>query len=467
MNRKALGDVLIRLLLANLCQANLAMRHLLLVFCIVLGWHEKVWADEPTARSAAKANWGQWRGPAGTGAADEANPPVEWSESKNVRWKVALDGRGHSTPIVWEDRVFLTSAVPIGEKLPPRFSTAPGTHDGVPVTQRHQFKVVALSRSTGKILWQRTLREQVPHEGGHYTGSLASNSPVTDGEHLIAFFGTHGLYCLDLDGKLLWHADLGMMQSLHGHGEASSPVLWRDTLIVNWDHEGQSFVVAFDKRSGRQLWKVMRDEVTSWATPIVVEHNGQAQLIVSGTQRIRAYELESGRVLWECGGLSSNIVASPVAGHGMVFAGSSYDKRALVAILLDGARGDITDTNQVAWTRTRGTPYVPSPLLYGDALYFLTHYQGILTRVNARTGKDQPGAIRLGGLTDIYASPVAAADRVYITSREGTTAVVSHSDSPGLLAMNQLDDTFNASAAIAGGELFLRGEKFLYCLATE
>jgi outer membrane protein assembly factor BamB len=413
----------------------------------------------------AEQNWPQWRGPLGTGAAPHADPPIEWSETNNVRWKIALEGKGHSTPIVWGDRVFLTTAVPYGERLPPRYSTAPGTHDGVPVTHHHKFVVSAVDRRDGELLWQRTLHQALPHEGGHYTGSLASNSPVTDGEHLFAFFGTHGLYCLDLDGNLVWKAQFGEMQSLHGHGEASSPVLYGDTLVINWDHEGQSFVAAFEKSTGRQRWKVLRDEVTSWATPIVVEHAGRPQLVISGTKRVRGYDLATGRVIWECGGLSANVVASPVASRGLVFAGSSYDKKALLAIRLDGAQGDITATKQVLWSRNRGTPYVPSPLLYDDALYFLNHYQGVLSRVEAQTGVDRPGTLRLAGIGDVYASPMAAAGRVYITDRDGTTVVLSHADAPKVLAVNQLDDTFSASAAAVGTELFLRGERHLYCIA--
>jgi outer membrane protein assembly factor BamB len=378
-----------------------------------------------------------------------------------------LPGKGHSTPIVWNNRVFVTTAVPYCDPIEPRYSKAPGTHDGIPVTHHQSFELLALDRRDGTILWRRTLRRALPHEGGHYTGSLASNSPVTDGEHVFAFFGTHGLFCLTLDGELVWSADLGRMDSLHGHGEASSPVLYADTLIVNWDHEGQSFVMALNKATGEQLWKVPRDESTSWATPIIVEHGGKPQLIVSGTNRVRSYDLGSGRVIWECGGLSSNIVASPVAMAGMVFAGSSYDKRALLAIRLDGSRGDITGTKQVAWTRTRGTPYVPSPLLYGDSLYFLTHYQGVLTRVDAATGQDRPGAIRLSGIGDVYASPVAAANRIYVTDRDGDTAVLSHASVPQTLALNHLSDHFNASGAIAGKDFLLRGERYLYCIRQE
>lgn len=416
--------------------------------------------------SDALDNWPQWRGPLATGTAPHGNPPLVWNEADgtSIRWKTEIPGLGHSTPIVWDDCIFLTTAIAFGDALPPRPSTAPGNHDNLPVTHRHRFVALAVSRSSGKIIWQQTLHEALPQEQGHRTGSLASNSPVTDGEQLFAFFGSFGLYCLNLDGQLVWKADFGPMQSLHGHGEGSSPVLYKETLIVNWDHEGNSFLVALDKNTGKERWKLRRDEVTSWATPIIVEHAGKPQVIVSGTNRVRGYDLDNGQVIWECGGLSSNIVASPVSGDGMVFAGSSYDKRALLAIHLDGAAGDITGTDRIAWNRFRGTPYVPSPLLYDGGLYFLTHYQGILSRVDARTGEERPGAFRLKGISNVYASPVAAASRIYVTDLDGTTVVVSSGDVPRLLALNHLSEPISASAAIAGGQLFLRGHKHLYCL---
>ena len=229
--------------------------------------------QEPDSDSAeALRGWPQWRGPLATGEAPRADPPVEWSEVKNVRWKTELPGQGHSTPIVWGDRVFVSAAVPFGRASEPRYSGRPGAHDNLPVTRRHRFVAIALERATGHILWNEPLREALPHEGGHYTASLASASPVTDGEHLFVFFGSYGLYCLDLDGDLQWKIHLGEMHSKHGHGEGSSPVLYGDTLVVNWDHEGQSFLVAFDKTTGEQRWKSDREEVTSWATPSVVEY---------------------------------------------------------------------------------------------------------------------------------------------------------------------------------------------------
>jgi outer membrane protein assembly factor BamB len=411
--------------------------------------------------------WPQWRGPLGTGVAPRAQPPVEWSETKHIRWKTPLPGKGHSTPIVWGDHIFLTTAIPYGEPVKPRF-VRPGAHDNLAMTYHHEFVVLAVDRKTGKILWQKSVHKAVPNEAGHVSASLASASPVTDGERVFAFFGSYGLYCLDTSGKLLWKKDLGEMHSKHGHGEGSSPALHGDTLVVNWDHEEQSFIVALDKRTGDQRWRVGRPEETSWATPIVVEHNGKAQVIVSGTKRIRSYDLTDGTLIWECGGLSSNIVASPVAANGFVYAGSSYDTRAMLAIRLDGAKGDITGTEQVVWFRRRGTPYVPSPLLYGDSIYNMQHYQGVIVRLDAKTGKEDGEPVRLEAIRDVYSSPVGAAGRIYVTSREGVTQVMTHGEeTPRMLAVNRLDDSFSASAALVGRELFLRGERSLYCIADE
>lgn len=414
--------------------------------------------------SLALVQWPQWRGPLGTGVAPKANPPVTWSESSNVVWKIALPGKGHASPVIWDESIFVTAAVPHGDALEPKYSGRPGAHDNLPVTHRQKFVLLAVDRADGTILWEKTLHEALPHEGGHYTATLASASPVTDGEHVFAFFGSYGLYCLTPDGDIVWQKQLGKMHTKHGHGEGSSPVLHGDTLVVNWDHEEQSFVVAFEKATGKPRWKKMRDEVTSWATPIVVEHDGKAQLIVCGTDRVRGYDLSDGSVIWECGGLSANICASPVAANGIVYAGSSYEKRAILAIRLEGATGDITHTKNVVWKRRSRTPYVPSPLLYDDALYYLRHYQPIMTRVSAPTGHDEPGAFRLEELRDVYASPVAAAGRVYVTDRYGLTIVLKNDTSHEVLARNQLDDAISASAALVGDRIFLRGERFLYCI---
>ncbi len=412
------------------------------------------------------ASWPQWRGPLANGVAPLANPPVEWSEKKNVRWKVELPGKGHSSPIVFGDRVYVMAAARVGEARKAVHDAAPGVHDSVPVTHRHQYMVLALGRSDGRVLWKKVVREEWPHEGGHETGSPVSNSPVTDGELLFAFFGSRGLYCLDTNGTVNWQKDLGKMQTLHAHGEGSSPVLHGDTLIVNWDHEGSSFLYAFDKRTGRQLWKVPRDEKTTWSTPLVVEVDGKPQVIVSATKRVRGYEFATGAQLWECSGLTDNVVSSPVHWRGMIIAGNSYYSQAMVAIRLAGAKGDLSNTTNVAWRLNRLTPYVSSPLLYDDTLYHIRHNQNILVRLDPATGAFRGEPLRLDGIRDfIFSSPVGASGRIYVTGRDGTTVVLRHDAGNATLAVNHLDDSFSASPALADKELYLRGEKFLYCIA--
>ena len=440
-----------------------ALRYLALV-----GWMfvPSAFAEEAGSRADGLRYWPQWRGPLANGVAPRASPPVEWSETKNIRWKIALPGKGHSSPIVFADRVFLLAAAPVGEKQKPVFDSAPGVHDSVPVTHRHQYLVLAVNRSDGQVLWRKVVREEWPHEGGHETGSPVSNSPVTDGELLYAFFGSRGLYCLDLDGAGKWQKDLGKMQTLHAHGEGSAPVLHGDTLIVNWDHEGDSSRSAFDKRTGRQLWRVARDEKTSWSTPLVVEHEGKPQVIVSATKRVRGYDLATGALLWECAGLTDNVVSSPVFTRGTLITGNSYYSQAMLAIRLAGAKGDISRTTNVAWTLNRLTPYVSSPLLYDDTLYFIRHNQNILSRLDPVTGKPRGEPLRLDGIRDfIFASPVGAAGRIYITGRDGATVVLRHDRANTPLAVNRLDDSFSASAALVDKELYLRGERFLYCIA--
>ena len=418
----------------------------------------------------ADSNWPAWRGTSGNGTApDHSKPPIEWSEEKNISWKVQLPGLGHSTPVIWGDRIFLTTAIPFGKKTsPPVTDNAPGSHDNLAVAQKHRFTVMCMQRTSGKLLWQTTCLEAFPHEGGHLSGSLASASPVTDGKHLIAYFGSYGLFCMDtISGKIIWQKKLGKMSTKHAHGEGASPALSGDTIVVNWDHEGESALLAFEKSTGREKWKVVRQEVTSWSTPLIVNTGKTNQVIVSASRRIRAYNLDTGTVIWECGGMSHNVVASPVSAEGIVYLGCSYDKRAMIAINLKGAKGDITDSENVLWSTNKRTPYVPSPLLYGDTLYYLSHYQGILSVTHAKSGITKAGPFRIDALRNIYASPVGAGGHVYITSREGLTIVITHSQKPKPVAVNKLDDSFSASIAVTGNQLILRGNEYLYCIAKD
>ena len=325
--------------------------------------------------------------------------------------------------------------------------------------------LVALDRETGKVVWQKTAREEVPHEGHHRDGSFASASPITDGEHVYVSFGSRGLFCFDLEGKLKWEKDLGDMQTRNAFGEGASPALHGDTLVVNWDHEGEDFVVALDKKTGAEKWRQKRDEPTSWSTPLVVEHGGKAQVVVNATNRVRSYDLASGTQLWEASGMTGNVIPTPVTAFGMVYALSGFRGAALLAIKL-GASGVLDDTDAIAWKHSKSTPYVPSPLLTGERLYFFSGNNALLSCFNAKTGKPYYEAHRLD-LAGVYASPVAAGGHVYIVGRDGKALVLKDADQVEVVATNVLNDRVDASPAIVGKEIYIRGHQNLYCIAEK
>jgi len=426
-------------------------------------------ASEGTAAEGLRY-WPQWRGPLMSGVAPQARPPIEWSETKNVRWKVEIPGKGSATPVVWGDRIYVLTAVP-GEKRAPAVASPPAAEPppgggrprlSTPPDASQKFTVLALRRSDGKVLWERVVREELPHEGTHPTGTWASASAVTDGELVFAHFGSRGLYALDANGNVLWEKDLGDMTVKLAFGEGSSPALGRDRLFVQWDHEGDSFIVALDRKTGRELWRQKRDEKTSWSTPLLVEHAGRTQVVTSATNRVRSYDSASGDLVWETTGMTQNTIPTPVHSDGLVFLTSGFRGNALLAVKLSEAKGDLASSEAVAWRLDRDTPYVPSPLLYGDELYILKGNNGLLTCLDAKTGERFYGPERLEGVPNVYASPVGAGGRIYIPGREGATAVVERGRAFKLLATNTLEDGFDASPVAVGSELYLRGHKFLY-----
>ncbi len=411
-------------------------------------------------------NWHHWRGPHATGVAVDANPPTTWSETENIRWKVAIPGTGHAAPIVWEDKIFIQTAIEVKEEKKESEDANPFSgffqRDSGP---KYKFDLIALNRSDGSVLWQKTLREINPHEGTHRDATYASNSPVTDGEFIYAYFGSRGLYCVDMMGNVKWEKDIGTMYKRNTFGEGSSPVLHGNTLVIVQDHEGDSFITALDKRTGDVLWKTDRNERTTWFSPIVVEQDGKPQVVTTGTNRVRSYDLETGKLLWEGDGLTANSIPSPVAADGLVYLMSGFRGSELQAVQLAKAMGDISGSDAVVWKHGRDTPYVPSPLLYENTLYFLKSNDGILSAFDSKTGKAYYGPKRLQGVSGVYASIVGAADRVYIAGRNGTVNVVQHGPDFTIIAENTLDDSFNASPAIVGSELYLRGGQYLYCIA--
>jgi outer membrane protein assembly factor BamB len=420
-------------------------------------------SPQVVAQNAADRYWAQWRGPHATGVSTTANPPLEWSETKNVRWKVEIPGRGTASPVVWGDRVFVLTAVPVG-------ITGDAQHaprGGLQTRGRHRFVVMALDRKTGKTVWERVAREQEPHEASHNeNGTWASGSPVTNGERLFAYFESFGLYAYDLDGTLLWEKDLGDKKMRNEFGEGSTPAIHGNTLVVVWDHlGGESFVVALDTRDGKELWRVPRKEIDTWATPLILEVNGRPQVVVPAMERVRSYDLQTGAIVWESDGLTMNAIPSPVHADGLVFLMSGFRGNDLKAIRVAEAKGNIDGTSAIAWTLDRDTPYVPSPVLVDGILYFLKSNSGVLTALDAVTGKPHYQNQRLEGVPNTFASPVAARGRVYFPGREGTTLVIKSGPTYGVLAKNVLDDGFDASPALVDNEILMRGNKFLYNIA--
>ena len=410
---------------------------------------------------AAERYWPQWRGPYATGVSKTADPPIEWSETKNVRWKVEIPGRGSASPVVWGDRIFVLSAVPSGADAAAAHQPRGGVRPAVP----HRYVVVALDRKTGKVIWERTARESTPHEGSHPdNGTYASSSAITDGQRVYAFFDSEGLYAYDMDGTLLWNKDLGDKKMRNEFGEGCTPVLYGDRIVVVWDHQGPSFIVALDKMTGKELWRTERQEIDSWATPLVVEEGGRAQVITSGMSRLRSYDVETGKLVWEGPGLTMNPIPSPVYGDGVVFATSGFRGNSLKAIRLADAKGDIGATNAVAWSLNHDTPYVPSPLLYDGILYLLKGNSGLLSAYDAQTGKPHYQLQRLENVPNVFASPVGAGGRIYVPGREGTTIVLRAGSSYEVLAKNALDDGFDASPALVDHDIYLRGYKYLYAI---
>jgi outer membrane protein assembly factor BamB len=412
--------------------------------------------------------WPYWRGPAADGMA-VGDAPLHWSDTQNVQWKTDIPGLGNSSPVIWGNQIFLTTAISTGapassasaggSATPPNPRTTAG-----PVAE-HKFDVLCLDRKTGKILWQRTAKTAVPHEGVHGTyGSFASNSPVTDGRNVYAFFGSRGMYCFDMKGNLVWQKDFGVQLRMKmAFGEGMAPVLSGDKVILIFDHEGDSFMVVLDKTTGKEIWRVNRDEKSNWAAPLVVDHGGRKQVVVSATSKVRSYDLENGKLLWECSGLGANTIPQPVYQDDLVFVMSGYNNPKLMAIRL-GRDGDLTGTDAIVWSQVKGNSYTPSPVLFDNKLYVLTD-TGMISCYNARTGEAYYSQIRLPKTYSFKSSPVGANGKLYLASENEDVIVLRMGEKYEVLATNTMpDQVFIATPAITGGEIFLRSKTRLYCV---
>jgi outer membrane protein assembly factor BamB len=417
-------------------------------------------------QSPASSNWGYWRGPARTGVA-AGDAPTTWSDSSNVVWKVAIPGRGHSSPVVWGDRVFVTSAVPTGAAPAPAAPAEGGRGRGreaAPLVE-HRFVVMALDRASGKVVWEQTAATATPHEPHHFQyGSFASNSPVTDGRRVYASFGSRGLYVYDMNGREIWKKDFGVKLTMFRQfGEGTAPVLHGDKLIMLMDHEGDSFIAMIDAATGNEIWRTDRtgDAVTNWSTPLVVEHNGARQIVVSASKRVHAYDFNTGKSIWSATGLGQNTIPQPVQHGDLVWVMSGYRNPKGMAIRL-GREGDLTGTDAIVWTQDRGMSYTASPALHDGILYMITD-TAMVSAFDLKTGTPHYHQIRLPKPYNIKSSPVIANGKIYYSTEEGDVIVAKTGPAWEIIATNTLaDQSFVTSPAIANGDIYLRSRTHLF-----
>lgn len=431
-------------------------------------------ARDINAKPAA-SNWAQWRGPDAQGVSTDKNLPSEWSATKNVLWKTPLPGRGFSQPIIWGNRVFLTTDIEGGPApathKPPKHMLGDKefTHpewDGV--NKLHTFKTLCLDRDSGKILWEQISYEGTVFDHRHKRGNYAAPTPITDGKYVIAYFGSEGVYCYDFKGKLIWKKNLGGI-STFGMGVGTSPVLHENLVILVCDQSlgkpKDSFMVALDKKTGKEIWRVERPIQGSWATPVIVKTAGRVELVTSGNEFLISYDPSTGKELWRAGGLKSHAIATPVIGHGLAILSSGYPSKVVTAVRLGGS-GNLDGTDKIAWQYNKGTAYVPSPILYGDYLYLMSD-AGILTCLNAKTGEVVYEGGRVPVATKFYgASPVAFDGKLLLTSDDGDTFVIKAGPKHEVLGTNSIGEPGRTSIAIADSKLFIRGDKHLFCIGN-
>ena len=402
--------------------------------------------------------WRQWRGPVNTGMA-RGDAPLNWNDQTNIKWQLAIPGRGHSTPVVTGNRLYLTTAIPTGKRTAPEGRSRAG--GGADSGLEHRFEVIAVDRQSGQVAWQRTATVATPHEGYHRTyGSFASNSPVTDGTRVFAFFGSRGLYAYDLDGALLWKKDFGVKMRMDmAFGEGTPLTLHDNRLLLHFDHLDLGFLVMLDPATGREIWRTPRTEPFNWAAPYVAEHAGRRQIILSGLT-VRSYDFETGKLIWEVPGLGENTIPQPVQHRDLVFAMSGHTLKMLMAIPL-GQTGKLTAA-ALAWSTARGASYTPSPLLHENRLYVLTD-NGLFSNFNATTGVPAYQQARLPKPYSFKASPVGANGKIYLATEDEDVVVVKMGDTLEVLATNTLaNQSFIASPVIVGGDLYLRSQTHLF-----
>jgi outer membrane protein assembly factor BamB len=417
-------------------------------------------------------NWPSWRGPGSLGISFERGIPAKWDLAKDVKWKVEVPGLGHSSPIVWGNRIFVTTAVNSNP-------AEANWQKGFPQSNRKpdqgeiSWKVLCFDSETGKLLWERTAVTRKPVNARHTKNSYASQSPVTDGTYVFAFFGDQGMFCYDFDGKQIWSADLGTFTMRNEWGLGSSPVLYKNLVIQTCDQEtGKSFIIALDKKTGKAAWKTERDELSSWSTPFVYDRGARPELIVNATRAVRSYDPETGKLLWECRGPATSITTpTPTFMNGLIIVSSGFLREPVrpITAFKPGASGDITlkegqtKSDAIAWRQQVAAPYIPSPIAYDGRIYVLLD-QGFIACYDAGTGKEIYDKTRIDLGAGFSASPVAIDGMLFCPSEEGDVFVIKAGDKYELLAKNSLGESIMASPAVSGGKMFLRAIGHLYCI---
>jgi outer membrane protein assembly factor BamB len=432
-----------------------------------------VWVIAGTALAARQ--WPSFRGPNAAGVADGSATPAKWNAitGENVTWKTAIPGLAVSSPIVWGDRIFVSTAVSGNPDIGIRTGLY-GDVEPIDDQSRHVWHVLALDRRTGSIMWDRVAKEGIPRSKRHPKSSRASPTPVTDGQRVIVSFGAEGLYAFDLNGKLLWNRDLGALSAGwfydpdYEWGVGSSPIIWKDMVIVQCDVQKNSFIAAFNVATGAPVWRTDRDEIPSWSTPTIFEHNGRAELVTQATKFIRGYDPQTGKELWRLSGNSEIAIPTPIVGPDLVIVTNGYRGVQPIFAIRPGATGDITlkegqtSNGSIAWSTQRGGPYIPTPVLYRDLLY-VCQTNGVVAAYDVRTGERRYQA-RLGDGGSFSASPVAGDGKIYFSSEEGDVFVVKAGPTYELLAQNPVGEVVMASPAISNGALIIRGLKHLFAI---
>jgi len=430
------------------------------------------------AGAAADGNWPQFRGPSGSGLGDSANPPVQWDVAKgtNIAWTAEIPGLAISSPVVWGGRVFVTTAISSDPNQKWRTGLY-GDTDSAPDRSSHQWKVLALDKKTGKLLWEQVAAQGIPKTKRHPKSSQASPTPVTDGMVVVAYFGSEGLYAYSVEGKLLWKKDLGLQNAGwffdpdSEWGAASSPVIYKNSVIVQCDRQKDSFIAAFDLKDGKELWRTARAEIPAWGTPTIATAEGHAEMVTNGTKAIRGYDPDTGKELWTLGPNSEITCTTPVFGHGLIFVTAGYPPVQPIYAIKMGSKGDLTlkdgkdSSDAIAWSKKTGGSYLPSPIVYGDHLY-LVNNNGVLTAYEAKTG-NRVYQQRVGPGGAFTASPIAAAEKLYIATEEGDVYVVKAGPQFELLAKNSVGEPVLATPALSGDLLIVRGARHLFAIASQ